>query len=172
MDLDAWLPDPVIRSRHRRASDADPDALWAAAREVRLADTGLLGSLVRWRIPGTPADITYRDLFGTHPFRVLDEGERWSVSGLVGRIWTVAPDYPRLGSPEDFRAWEEPGAAKVLFAHWVADGALHSEARAAATDGAAALRLRALWVMVGGFERLIGGEALAAAARRARRVEL
>ena len=167
MDLDAWLPDPVIRSRHRRASSADPDALWAAAEDVRLGDTGLLGSMVRWRIPGTPADITFRELFRTHPFHVLDEGERWSISGLVGRIWTVEPDYPALASPEEFLGWGEPGTARVLFAHWVADGALHSEARVDATDGGAALRLRALWVMVGGFERLIGGEALARAARRA-----
>lgn len=167
MDLDHWLPDPVIRSTHRRASDADPDALWAAAEDVALEDTGLLGSMVRWRIPGTPGAITFRDLFRSHPFHVLDEGERWSVSGLVGAIWTVDPDYPRLASPEEFRTWDEPGTAKVLFAHWVADGALHSEARVGATDAGASLRLRALWVVVGGFERLIGGEALALAARRA-----
>src|SRR2546423_1045056 len=50
--LDAWLSDPAIRFCHRRESSASPDALWAAAREVRLRDAGLLGRLVRWRIPG------------------------------------------------------------------------------------------------------------------------
>ena len=39
-----------------------------------------------------------------------------SVSGLCGRIWTLARDYPRLDGPEDFRAWDEPGTVRVLFA--------------------------------------------------------
>jgi hypothetical protein len=40
---------------------------------------------------------------------------------------------------------------------------LHSEARVSPTDGLATMRLRALWLAVGPFERLIGAEALAAA---------
>jgi hypothetical protein len=60
----------------------------------------------------------------------------------------------------------------VLFAHWVEatrDGGatLVSEARVAGTNRSATLRLQALWAVVGPFERLIGGEALALAARRA-----
>lgn len=171
MDLDAWLPDPAIRSRHRRTSPAGSGTLWQAAESVRLRDTRTLGRLVRWRIPGVPADVTFRDLFRDHPFTVLDEGDGWSVSGLAGRIWTLERDYPRLAGPDAFRAWDEPGTARVLFAHWVeptaAGSALVSEARAAGTNRAAALRLRALWAVVGGFERLIGGEALSLAARRA-----
>ena len=167
MDLDAWLPDPVIRSHHRRPSPADPATVWAAAESIRLSDTRTLGRLVRWRIPGLDRDLTFRALFREHPFLVLEEGEHHSVSGLVGRIWTLDRDYPRLGSPEEFSAWSDRGTARVLFAHWVADGALHSEARVGATDRATRLRLRALWAVVGRFERLIGGEALALATRRA-----
>lgn len=167
MDLDAWLPHPVIRSHHRRASCSAPAPLWAAAASVRLSDTRTLGRLVRWRIPGLAPDLTFRELFRAHPFIVLDEGEHHSVSGLVGRIWTLERDYPRLSSAEEFAAWHAPGTARVLFAHWVADGALHSEARVEGTDRAAQLRLRALWALVGGFERLIGGEALALAVHRA-----
>jgi hypothetical protein len=65
---------------------------------------------------------------------------------------------------------------RVLFAHWVkADGGgagstLFSEARVAPTDRIAALRLRALWLAVGPFERLIGAEALALAAAHAERL--
>lgn len=169
-DLDAWLPEPLICTRHRRASDADPDALWHAAEDIRLREARSLGRLVRWRIPGLNEDMAFRDLFRQHPFIVLDEGDRWSISGLVGRIWTLDRDYPNLGSPEEFAAWDEPGTARVLFANWVADGALFSEARVDATNRAARLRVRAVWAVVGGFERLIGGEALALAARRAERV--
>lgn len=167
-DLDAWLAQPRIRTRHHRAADADPQALWEAAEGLRLRDTRTLGRVVRWRIPGTPAEMTFRDLFRSPPFTLLAEGPRWSISGLVGRIWTLDRDYPRLSGPEEFRAWDEPGTAKVLFAHWVDGPALFSEARVAPTNRRADLRLRALWAVVGPFERLIGGEALHLAARRAR----
>ena len=166
-DLDRWLPDPRFRTRHRRSADAPPEELWQAAESLRVGDTRRLGRLVRWRIPGTPADMTFRDLFRAHPFCVLAEGDGWSVSGLVGRIWTLERDYPRLDGPDDFLAFDQPGTAKVLFAHWVEGSELHSEARVAGTDRRADLRLRALWAVVGPFERLIGGEALSLAARRA-----
>jgi hypothetical protein len=44
---------------------------------------------------------------------------------------------------------------------------LFSEARVDPVDRSAALRLRALWTVIGGFERLVGAEALTIAARRA-----
>jgi hypothetical protein len=174
LDLDAWLPDPQVRTRHRRVAHAPPDELWRAATSVRVDETGALGHIVRWRIPGLPHDITYRALFAEHPFTVLDEGEHWSVSGLVGRIWTLRRDYPKLDGPEAFARWDRSGTARVLFAHWVepdGDGrsALHSEARVATVGHGATVRLRALWTVVGPFERLIGGEALARAAQLAER---
>jgi hypothetical protein len=171
-DLDAWLPSPAIRTRHRRSARADPDALWQAAESLRLRDTPALGRAVRWRLPGTPPERSYGELFARRPFIVLDSGAGWSISGLVGRIWTVARDYPTLRDTEEFLRWDRPGTARVLFAHWVeADGpgtgALVSEARVAPVDRRAALRLRALWPLVSGLERLIGGEALRTAARHA-----
>ena len=48
---------------------------------------------------------------------VLEEGERHLVSGLCGRIWTLARDYPQLEGPEAFRAWEGKGTVRVCFAH-------------------------------------------------------
>jgi hypothetical protein len=172
-DLDAWLPDPAIRTRHRRVSRADPGALWQSAESVRLRDTRTLGRIVRWRIPGVPAEQTFGELFRAHPFTVLDEGERCLVSGLVGRIWTLERDYPRLEGPDAFRAWEGGATARVLIANWVESdergSALVSESRVDAVDRRAALRVRALWTVVGRFERLIGGEALRAAVRRAER---
>jgi hypothetical protein len=170
-ELDDWLPDPHVRTCHRRSSSAPPDRLWDAATRVRLNDTRRLGRLVRWRIPGVPDGQSFRELLRDYPFCLLDEGERWSVSGLCGRIWTLHRDYPRLDGPEDFRSWSEPGTVRVLFAHWVAtdgDGsAIFSEARVAAVDRRAELRLRSLWVVVGVFERLIGVEPLELAARSA-----
>jgi hypothetical protein len=170
--LDDWLPDPQVRTRHRRTVNADPDALWHAAESVRVRDTPILGRAVRWRIPGTAAGVAYRDLFRTYPFTVLEEGKRWSASGLVGRIWTLRRDYPPLHGADDFLSWDKPGTVRVLLAHWVEerDGhhpALVSEARVKPVDRRAALLLRATWAALGHFERLIGGEALRVAARRA-----
>jgi hypothetical protein len=145
--------------------------LWEAASAVRLRDTHRLGPTVRWRIPGLEPRLTYHDLFRGYPFTVLEEDDRLLVSGLVGRIWTLARDYPRLDGPDAFAAWDKRGTARVLFAHWVephADGAeLVSEARVEPVDRMAGIRLRALWSVVGPMQRLVAAEPLALAARAA-----
>ena len=171
-DLDAWLPAATIRTQHRRTSAATAARLWESARAVRLTDTRTLGRLVRWRMPGTDPGTTFDRLLRGYPFMLLEEGENLIVSGLCGRIWTLARDYPRLRGPADFRDWREPGTVRVLISHWVetlADGRTEivSEARVAAVDRTAALRLRALWVVVGPFDHLVGAEGLTVAVRRA-----
>jgi len=169
--LEDWLDSHSVCTHHRRRAAADPAGLWAAARGVRISETRGLGRVVRWRIPGVRTDQTFDAMFRSYPFTLLDEGETFSVSGLCGKIWTLARDYPRLAGPEDFRAWDQRGTVRVLFAHWVVpvDGGaeLFSEARVDPVDRSAALRLRALWTVIGGFERLVGAEALTIAARRA-----
>ena len=170
--LDHWLPRPAIRSHHRRVAATDADELWRAALGVRLSDTRALGRLIRWRIPGTAADLSFGELFRAYPFTVLEEDTHLRVSGLCGRIWTLARDYPSLEGGDVFRNWHEAGTVRVAFAHWIApcpDGGseLASEARVQPVDRAAALRLRALWKVVGPFDRLVGAEALTAAVRQA-----
>ena len=174
-DLDSWLPDPQVRTRHRRSAEAGADRLWHAAEKVRLSDAPALGRAVRWRIPGTSPDASFRDLLRHYPFAVIAEGTHWSVSGMCGRIWTLRRDYPRIDGADDFLAWEERGTVRVVLAHWIErDGpgrnSLVSEARIKPVDGRAGLRLRALWALVGHFERFIGGEVLRAAVRDAERV--
>jgi hypothetical protein len=173
-DLDAWLPDPAVRTLHRRTAAAPAADLWRCAQQLRLDEVPRLGRLVRWRIPGLRPGIGFGELFREPPFAVLEEGERHLLSGVCGRIWTLQRDYGRLEGAEEFRAWSEPGTVRVLFANWVEDepsgrAALCSEARVAPVDRRAALRLRALWAVTGVFERLIGAEGLALAARCAER---
>jgi hypothetical protein len=170
--LDHWLPHPAVRTHHRRAGLVGADELWSAALTLRLSDTMALGRLIRWRIPGTAAGQSFGNLFRSYPFTVLEEGPRSLVSGLCGRIWSLAPDYPILDNAAEFREWSESGTVRVVFAHWVEaigddEGELVSEARVQPIDSGAARRLRALWAAVGPFERLIGSEALTAAVRRA-----
>jgi hypothetical protein len=167
--LDAWLGAPAVRTHHRRGAATDPDTLWRAATSVRLTDTRKLGRLVRWRIPGLAPGLTYHDMFRSDPFTVLEEDAHRLLCGLCGRIWTLARDYPRLKDADAFARWDEPGTVRVLFGHWVRPtrhgSELVSEARVQPTDRSAALRLRALWSVIGPFERLVGAEAITAATR-------
>jgi hypothetical protein len=170
--LERWAGAPAVRTRHSRRARADSATLWEAAASIRLSDTRTLGRLVRWRIPDTPASLTFHELFSRYPFTVLDGGDTWQLSGLCGRIWTLQRDYPRLSGPSEYEAWDERGTVKVLFAHWTrpdGDGGaeLISEARVSPVDRRAALRLRGLWSVIGPFERLVGAEPLALAQRRA-----
>jgi hypothetical protein len=170
--IERWAGNPAVRTHHRRVAAADPQALWEAALTVRLSDTRALGRLVRWRIPGTPGELAFHDLFRRYPFTVLEEGDTWMCAGLCGSIWTLSRDYPRLSGPRDFERWQEPGTVRVLFTHWtrpLADGRseLVSVCRVEPVDRRAAVRLRGLWAVVGTFERLIGAEPLAVAQRRA-----
>ena len=160
-----------MRTYHRRAARVPQEALWAEAGRIRLADTRRLGRLVSWRIPGVRSEQTYHDLFHAYPFTVLEEHATRLTSGLCGRIWTLARDYPRLAGPADFHDWHERGTVRVAFSHWVTttdDGAeLHSEARVHPIDHQARLRLKAVWALLGPFERLVGAEPLELAVRRA-----
>lgn len=170
-DLDAWIADPAIRTRHRRVAAAGPDALWAAAASVRLDETRTLGRLVQWRIPGVAPQAGFRELLASPPFAVLAEGERWSISGLCGQIWTTSMDYPQVDA-QSFRTWDRSRTARVLFGHWIepaGDGrhAIVSEARVQPVDRAARWAVRSLWLGVRPFERLIGAEPLSLVVRRA-----
>src|SRR4051795_5591725 len=117
--LDAWLGSPAVRTGHRSSALSTSEALWERAKHVRLSDTRSLGRLVRWRIPGLAPDITYHDLFRGYPFTVLDEDDHLLVSGLCGKIWTLARDYPRLDGADEFRDWDQGGTVRVVFGHWV-----------------------------------------------------
>jgi hypothetical protein len=169
--LDHWLEKPHVRTYHHRTAEVSAEALWAEAMSIRLADTRRLGRLVSWRIPGVHASQTYHELFRSYPFTVLEETANGLVSGLCGRIWTLARDYPRLQDADEFAEWDERGTVRVAFAHWVTEtdgGAeLHSEARVHAVDTQARVRLKAIWTVLGPFERLVGAEPLELAVRRA-----
>jgi hypothetical protein len=171
VDLDHWLDAPVVRTRHRRESPATVDALWSSAATVRLRDCRLLGRLIRARIPGLSASLTFDELFRSDPFIVLEEGPTHLLSGLCGRIWTVRRDFAVLARPSEFRTWQAPGTARVLFASWAepteGGSALVSEVRVAAVDRRAARYVRGLGPFIGAFQGLVAIEPLSLAVQRA-----
>ncbi len=172
-DLDHWLPGPSIRVSQRRESSASAERLWEAAQTVRLRDARRLGRLVRWRIPGLPADLAFDELFRAPPFIVLDEQPgRLLVSGLVGRIWTLRRDYPELEAPDEFRHWDKSGTARVVFANWIDESpghraTIHAEARVDAIGAQGRVGVAAVRPLVRAFGSLIGSDGIEIAARRA-----
>ncbi len=173
-DLDKWLPDPALRVFHQRASSVPAARLWEAAQAVRLADTTILGRIVRWRIPGLARDLAYDDLFRQPPFMVLEEGEHALVSGLVGRIWTPRRDYPALGSAEEFADWSKGGTARVVIANWAVDrdgggSTLAAEARVEPVGVQGRVGVAAVRPVVRTFQNLVGSDGINAAVRRAER---
>ena len=87
--LDAWLGSPAVRTHHRRAARATPEALWDCAMAVRLDETRSLGRRVRWRIPGLPAELTYHELFRAYPFTVLEEADGMLLAASSGAPITI-----------------------------------------------------------------------------------
>ncbi|HWF74871.1 MAG TPA: hypothetical protein VG186_16090 [Solirubrobacteraceae bacterium] len=172
-DLDHWLDRPTVRIRYVRETDAEPEALWAAARAVRTSETRRLGRLLRLRIPGLPGDLAYDELFREPPFTVLYEDDHALLAGIVGRIWTVRRDYPSLSHPDEFRHWSARGTVKVLFANWVEPAgdrtALVSETRVAAGDRLARLGVAAVRPLIVASQQLIANEGLERAVARSRR---
>jgi hypothetical protein len=166
-----WLPDPTVRTHHRREAAVDGATLWAAAQTVRIGESTVLGRLVRWRIPGTRPEQTYLEMFTSDPFIVLDEGEQHLFAGLCGKIWAARPRVVTLGDRSEFLEWREAGTARVLFAQWVAaagsGAALFSEVRVEPVDLDARARMRGIWPLISRFEGLIGTEPLRLAAHRA-----
>jgi hypothetical protein len=115
--------------------------------------------------------MTIDALFREPPFTVLAEDERSLVSGLVGRIWTLRRDYPRLHSAEEFRDWSKRGTARVVFANWVEEAptgaTIASEARIEPVGRQGRVGVAAVKPLVRGFQNLVGTEGIAAAVRRA-----
>jgi hypothetical protein len=173
--LDDWLPEHQVHMRYSRAARVSPDELWNAAMQVRLRDTRTMRRVIRWRLGrhAPPPDTTYRDLFRSGIFTLLEDGERYSVSGAAGRIWSPSGDYAHFESAADYKQWSQPGTAKVAFLTEVRDhergSEIVSEARVHIQGRRARIAFRGLWAVVGRFGWLIGGEVLAAVVRRAER---
>jgi hypothetical protein len=175
LPLDDWLPRHHARTHHARRSRATAERLWEAAQSVPVRETRTLRPIIAWRLGRyAPAgDVPLRDVLASHPFHLLAEDGRVSVSGLAGKLWALGDTFVRFEGPEAFQSWEEPGYCKVAVRHEVhPDGPgsrIESEVRIWCTDRRTQLRFRPYWAFIGPFSRFIGSELLSAATRRAER---
>jgi hypothetical protein len=162
-----------MRSVNRRVSSATPDALWEAAGCTRISDTRMLRPLIGARLGpnAPPADTTFRKLFRTGIFTLLEEGDHYSISGVAGCLWAPRGEYARFESADDYRQYEPPGRAKAAVLTLVQEHARGSEIvteiRVWCTDRRAEMRFRPVWLIVTPFLRFVRMELLRAVTRRA-----
>jgi len=175
LPLDDWLPRHHASTHHARRSAAAPERLWQAALTVQVRETRTLRPIMSWRMGryAPPPDAEMRQVLARHPFVLLAEEGRVSVSGLAGKLWALGDTFVRFDGPAAFAGWREPGYCKVAVRHEVLPAGngseIQSEVRIWCTNRRAQLHFRPYWAVVGPFSHFIGSELLSAAARRAER---
>lgn len=171
--LEPWLPDYHVRSLQRRASRAAPDSLWQAASGTRIRETRILRPLIGARLGphAPPADTTFRELFRSGIFTLLDEGDHYSISGVAGCLWSPRGEYASFESAADYKEYEPPGRAKAAVMTVVREhdrgSEIEIEIRVWCTDRAAWLRFRPVWLLVAPFMRFLRMDLLRTVARSA-----
>jgi hypothetical protein len=171
--LDTWLPDYQVRTLQRRTSRATPEALWEAAARTRIRDTRMLRPLIGARLGpnAPPANTTFRELFRTGIFTLLEEGDRYSISGVAGCLWAPRGEYARFESAADYRQYEKDGRAKAAVMTLVREhergSEIITEIRVWCTDRWAEMRFRPVWMLVAPFLRFVRMDLLRTVARRA-----
>jgi hypothetical protein len=171
--LDSWLPDYQVRSLQRRVSRADPERLWSAAGQARIRDTRMLRPLIGARLGpnAPPAQTTFRELFRSGIFTLLEEGDRYSISGVAGCLWSPRGEYAHFESAADYTEYDPPGRAKAAVLTLVREherGAeILTEIRVWCTDRSAWLRFRPVWLIVAPFMRFVRMDLMRSVARRA-----
>ncbi len=182
--LDELLPGYQFRERRGLDVVATPEAVWAALRHVTLGEMPLVRLLFGVRsLPalvsghaGLPsrAEAPLLDQMLAFGFTLLaDEAGREVVVGLVAQMWKLGGGPVPIRGDAGFRAFEEPGFAKVAMNFLLSDhdGVVHleTETRVATTDVASRRAFRRYWWVIRAPSGAIRRNWLRAVARRAER---
>jgi hypothetical protein len=138
-----------------------------------MRDTRVLRPLIGARLgPHAPsADTTFRELFRTGIFTLLEEGDHYSISGVAGCLWAPRGEYARFESAADYRQYEPPERAKAAVLTLVREhergSEIVAEIRVWCTDRRAEMRFRPVWLLVSPFLRFVRMDLLRAVAIRA-----
>ena len=162
--LSEVLPEYDFRERHTIAIDAPPERVYAAAKEVTLAEMPVARTLMRLRGMSARAERPVLEE-ALREFEVLaEEPNREIVIGAIGQPWK-----PRGGETPraDFRTFAEPGYAKMALSFRVDGGTLSTETRVLLTDDDARRQFRRYWLVIRPFSGLIRRIWLRAIKRRA-----
>ena len=163
--LDRVLPDWHFRERHARRLDAPAERVFAAVRDVTLAEMGVFRVLARLRGIRVPADRPFVELALAGGWEVVAEVPgRDLVLGTIGQPWRF-----RGGQRPDgaFATFDRPGYAKLAIDWRLERGVLSTETRVFLTDEESRRKFRRYWLLVRPWSGLIRRVWLRAIARRA-----
>jgi hypothetical protein len=166
MLLSEALPEYDFGERHERRVEATPDAVFDAIRSVTLAETPVARTLMRLRGLRAGAKRPLVEEMGGEGFvELAEEPLREVVYTAIGQPWK--PLGGRRADAVGFRAFAEPGYAKMAFNFRFEDGVLSTETRVLLTDERSRKLFRRYWLVIRPFSGLIRREWLRAIARRA-----
>lgn len=164
--LDTHVPEWDFRERHVTRVNASPERVFAAVREVTLAEMGVFRVLAWLRGIRVPVDRPVLEVASTTWSVLADEPGRELVLGAVGQPWRLRGGNNPGG---DFATFNRPGYAKMAI-NWRLEGTtLSTETRVLATDAAARRKFRRYWLVIRPFSGLIRRVWLRAIRRRAER---
>ena len=178
--IDAFLPDPEVRERHQTTVAAPADITWAAARDLDFRDSALVRAIFRGRELLMRAGRREGEKTGTFLEqvealgwrRLAENPGRELVFGAVTRPWESNVVFRGL-EPEDFRAFDEPDYAKIVWALEVEPAGERSvfstETRVATTDAEARRKFRRYWALMSPGILMIRRESLRLVRREAER---
>lgn len=164
--LDTHVPEWDFRERHATRVNASPERVFAAVRQVTLAEMGVFRVLAWLRGIRVPVDRPVLEVASTTWSVLADEPGRELVLGAVGQPWRLRGGNNPGG---DFATFNRPGYAKMAI-NWRLEGTtLSTETRVLATDAAARRKFRRYWLVIRPFSGLIRRVWLRAIRRRAER---
>jgi hypothetical protein len=164
-ELDRVFPEWHFRERHATRVDASPERVFAAVRQVTLAEMGVFRVLAWLRGIRAPVDRPVVEFATSGAWSELaHEPGSELVLGAVGQPWRL-----RGGDSlaADFATFDRPGYAKMAI-NWRLEGTrLSTETRVFLTDDASRRAFRRYWLVIRPFSGLIRRVWLRAIKRRA-----
>jgi hypothetical protein len=162
--LDEALPTWEFVERHAVAvACRDGRRVLASVRAVTPADAPVLRVLFALRgLPARGGESLWEQLVRVGFAELGEMAGRELVAGAVGRPWRLTERLRRV----DFRAFDEPGWAKMALGFWWDGRVLSTETRIGVADEAARRAFARYWRVVGPASALTRRSWLAAARRR------
>jgi hypothetical protein len=164
--LDEVLPRWHYRERHSIGVDASPERVFEAVRHVPISDMPVTNLLFRLRGMRGASSVSVFERLPPSFTILAEELNRELVTGGIGKPWRLRGGGVRV---EDFRAFAQPGYAKMAMNFRLDGRTLSTETRVFLTDEAAGRAFRRYWFVIRPFSGLIRRVWLRAIKRRAER---
>lgn len=181
--IDRFLPVYDFHEFHETRVHAPPEAVYRAIREVRAEEIRFFKTLIGIR--SFPSIFTRRPRERPDPRPILDiatgssflylaqEPPREIVVGTIGRYWQASGEaFPKIETPEAFKAFDLPGFARVAMNFVVepqanGESRVTTETRISAPEASARRKFAAYWRLIYPGSSLIRIGWLEAVRRRA-----